>query len=112
MLGAPEVHFLVVLWFESARVLVGQGNMAWEETRRIHRFDDLSFTREDKFLEQAVLAKTRVATDFWLGVFQTFCAEKGINIDLATCSASDSDDCLKKFYGRLRTKKGLDIPKG
>lgn len=113
MLGAPEVYFLaLVLWFESARVLVGQGNMAWEETRRIHRFDDLSFAQEDKLLEQAVPAKTRVATDFWLGVFQTFCAEKGINIDLATCSASDLDDCLKKFYGGLRTKKGLTYQKG
>ena len=37
--------------------------MAWEETRRIHRFDDLSFVQEDKLLEQAVPAKTRVATD-------------------------------------------------
>ena len=93
MLGAPEVYFLaLVLWFESARVLVGQGNMAWEETRRIHQFDDLSFAQEDKLLEQAVPVKTRVATDFLLGVFQTFCAEKGINIDLATCSASDLDD--------------------
>ena len=100
MLGAPEVYFLaLVLWFESARVLVGPGNMAWEETRRIHQFDDLSFAQEDKLLEQAVLAKTHVATDFSLSVFQTFCAEKGINIDLATCSASDLDDCLKKFYG-------------
>ena len=113
MLGAPEVYFLaLVLWFEYARVLVGQGNMAWQETRRIHRFDDLSFAQEDKLLEQAVLAKTRVATDFSLSVFQTFCAEKGINIDLATCSASDLDDCLKKFYGGLRTKKGLTYQKG
>ena len=113
MLGAPEVYFLaLVLWFEYARVLVGQGNMAWQETRRIHRFDDLSFAQEDKLLEQAVLAKTRVATDFSLSVFQTFCTEKGINIDLATCSASDLDDCLKKFYGGLRTKKGLTYQKG
>ena len=86
--------------------------MAWEETRCIHRFDALSFAQEDKLLEQAVPAKTCIATDFWLGVFQTFCAEKGINIDLATCSASDLDDCLKKFYGGLRTKKGLTYQKG
>ena len=112
MLGASEVYFLpLILWFVSARILVGQGNMAWQETRRIHRFDDLSFAQEDKLLEQAVPAKTCVAPDFWLGVFQTFCAEKGINIDLATCSASDLDDCLK-LYGGLRTKKGLTYQKG
>ena len=64
MVGAPEVYFLaLVLRFESAHVLVGQGNMAWEETRLIHRFDDLSFAQEDKLLEQAVPAKTRVATE-------------------------------------------------
>ena len=57
-------------------------------------------------------AKTRVATDFWLRVFQIFCAEKGNNFDLATCSASDLDDCLKKFYGGLRTKKGVTYQKG
>ena len=79
--------------------------MADEVVRR-HRFDDFTESQQETLVAAAVPLKTKQATDFWWGVFQSFCREKGISVDVTTISAGALADILKKFYGGLRTKKG------
>ena len=74
-------------------------------TRR-HRFDDLFASQEASLLQEAVPHKTMRANQFWVRTLLSFCREKGILLDLSTCSAETLDDCLKKFYFSLKTKKG------
>ena len=42
----------------------------------------------------------------WVTTFDVFCREQGLVIDLATCSATELNDALCKFYPALRTKNG------
>ncbi len=85
--------------------------MSWDEPKRIHRFDDLSKSQEEKLLHDAVPEKTRSANSFWVGVLQSFCLEKQIKLDLKTCSAEELEDCLRQFYPGLKTKKGSTYQK-
>ena len=57
-------------------------------------------------VEQSVPLNTRRAIDVWVSVFDDFCKEKNIEIDLTTCSAVDLNKALCHFYPSLRTKKG------
>ena len=80
--------------------------MAFEEIGRIHRFDDVTLSQEAQLLADAVPDKTKQANEFWLRVLRSFCREKNIVLDLRTCSAEDLNECLKKLYAGLRTRKG------
>ena len=79
--------------------------MSSNTPKRIHRFDDAA-PQEQKLVEDAVPEQTRTATNFWLSVFQCFCREKQVQFNLKTCLAEELDDCLRKFYQGLKTKKG------
>ena len=59
-----------------------------------------------QLLEKAVPENTRKSTLMWVTTFDAFCREQGLVIDLATCSATELNDALCKFYPALRTKKG------
>ena len=59
-----------------------------------------------QLLEKAVPENTRKSTLMWVTTFDAFCREQGLVIDLATCSATELNDVLCKFYPALRTKKG------
>ena len=72
---------------------------------RRHRFDDLSASQEASLLQEALPHKTMRANQFWLRILLSFFKEKGILLDLSMCSAETLDDCLKKFYFGLNTKK-------
>ena len=80
--------------------------MAFEEIGRIHRFDDVTLSQEAQLLADAVPDKTKQANEFWLRVLRSFCREKNIVLDLRTCSAEDLNECLKKLYAGIRTRKG------
>ena len=72
-----------------------------------HRFAEVSDSQEAAMLEQAVPDATKHATKFWMSVFNSFCHEKGLTLDLTSCSAVELDGVLGKFYAGLRTKTGL-----
>ena len=57
-------------------------------------------------MHDAVPDQARAANSFWIGVLASFCREKKIGLELATCSAEELDECLRKFYGGLRAKTG------
>ena len=80
--------------------------MADEEVQRRHRFNDFTESQQQTLVAAAVPQKTKQATDFWWGVFESFCREKCVSVDVKTISASALADVLKKFYGGLTTKKG------
>lgn len=79
---------------------------SFKEVTPIHRFQDLSSSQEKELLHDAVAPKTRQANKYWLGIFESFCREKNIAIDLGRCSAEDLNEVVTKFYAGLRTKKG------
>ena len=72
--------------------------MSGDTPKRIHQFDDASASQERKLVEDAIPEQTRTATNFWVGVFECFCREKQVEIDLKTCLAEELDDCLRTFY--------------
>ena len=80
--------------------------MADEQVQRRHRFNDFTESQQQTLVAAAVPQKTKQATDFWWGVFESFCREKCVSVDVKTISASALADVLKKFYGGLTTKKG------
>ena len=80
--------------------------MADEEVQRRHRFNNFTESQQQTLVAAAVPQKTKQATDFWWGVFESFCREKCVSVDVKTISASALADVLKKFYGGLTTKKG------
>ena len=57
-------------------------------------------------IDASVPETTKVSTDFWLGVFRSFCDQQGITIDLKKCSPSEFDAALSQFYVGLRKKNG------
>ena len=60
----------------------------------------------NQLLKEAVPPNTRKSTDMCVSVFNKFCSEQDINLDLAICSANELNDALCKFYPSLRTKAG------
>lgn len=77
-----------------------------ELVRQRHRFNDFTESQQQTLVAAAVPQKTKQATDFWWGVFESFCREKCMPVDVSTISASALAEILKKFYGGLTTKKG------
>ena len=70
------------------------------------RFGEVSEDAELQALDAWTPMSTKTATTFWLGVFESFCVEKEIVLDLKSCSASELDEVLGKFYLGLRMKNG------
>ena len=70
------------------------------------RFGEVSEDAELQALDARTPMSTKTATTFWLSVFESFCVEKEIVLDLKSCSASELDEVLGKFYLGLRMKNG------
>ena len=51
-------------------------------------------------------SSTKTATAFSVRVFRSFCDESGISINLNTCSGSELNDVLCRFYLGVRNKNG------
>ena len=68
------------------------------------RFGEVSEDAELQALDARTPMSTKTATTFWLGVFESFCVEKEIVLDLKSCSANELDEVLGKFYLGLRMK--------
>ena len=66
------------------------------------RFGEVSEDAELQASDARAPMSTKTATTFWLGVFESFCVEKEIVLDLKSCSASELDEVLGKFYLGLR----------
>ena len=75
-------------------------------SENVKRFAVKSDSDIDLLLKEAVPMNTRKSTDMWVGVFQKFCKEQDIDLDLATCSATELNSALCKFYPSLRMKSG------
>ena len=58
------------------------------------RFGEVSEDAELQALDARTPMSTKTATTFWLGVFESFCVEKEIVLDLKSCSASELDEVL------------------
>ena len=71
------------------------------------RFAEVNDADWAKVVEDAIPQNTKASTAFWLNVFENFCAEKDISIDLTKYSAQDFTDALSRFYVSMRTKQGL-----
>ena len=71
-------------------------------SENVKRFAVKSDSDIDLLLKEAVPMNTRKSTDMWVGVFQKFCKEQDIDLDLATCSATELNSALCKFYPSLR----------
>ena len=71
------------------------------------RFAEVNDADLAKVVEDAIPQNTKASTAFWLNVFESFCAEKDISIDLTKCSAQDFNDALSLFYVSMRTKQSL-----
>ena len=70
------------------------------------RFAEASEKDVAQVVEDAVPTATKKATSFWLDVFSSFIAESGIHLDLKTCSATELNGVLGRFYVSLRNKEG------
>ena len=70
------------------------------------RFADVSKEDRDKLLYDAVPKSTRVATAFWIRVFEDFCKSQKIVCDLESVDEDSLVDVLEKFYCSLRKKDG------
>ena len=70
------------------------------------RLGEVSEDAEVQALDARTPMSTKTATTFWLGVFESFCVEKEIVLDLKSCSASELDEVLGKFDLGLRMKNG------
>ena len=88
-----------------ARTIMGEPP---ENRARFAKVNDADLA---KVVEDAIPQNTKASTDFWLNVFESFCAEKDISIDLTKCSAQDFSDALSRFYVSMRTKQGLVFKK-
>ena len=78
----------------------------WSPARRKHALGEVSEDAELQALDARTPMSTKTATTFWLGVFESFCVEKEIVLDLKSCSASELDEVLGKFHLGLRMKNG------
>ena len=56
--------------------------------------------------EARVPNSTKTATAFWVRVLKAFCSESGTPLDLTTCSPSELNDVLCRFYIGVRNKNG------
>ena len=74
-----------------------------EKKARIAEVNDADLA---KVVDDAVLRNSKTSTAFWLSVFESFCAEKDISIDLTSCSAPEFNDALSRFCLSMRTKEG------
>lgn len=70
------------------------------------RFAEASENDIAQVLEDAVPKSTKKATSFWVNVFSSFLAESGLRLDLQTCSGTELNDVLGRFYLSLRNKEG------
>ena len=78
-----------------------------EPTEKRARFAEVKDAYLAKVVEDAIPQNTKASTAFWLKVFESFCAEKDLSIDLTKCSAQYFNDVLRRFYVSMRTKQGL-----
>ena len=65
---------------------------SWTAVRELEkpRFDEAPEDELRKqFVEASVPVNTKKATAFWVGVFNDFCKEKQIDVDLKKCSPSE-----------------------
>ena len=69
-------------------------------------FDDESEEELKQLVEASVPVNTKKATAFWIGVFNDFCKEKQIDLDLKKCSPSELNGVLSRFYRGLRMNSG------
>ena len=70
------------------------------------RFGSCTKDELASLVEGAVPKSTKAAAEFWGRVFEDFCKEKRLALDLKTCAVSDMNDVLCQFYKCLRTKAG------
>ena len=70
------------------------------------RFAEASSQLVAKVVEDATPKTTKVGTSFWVAVFNIFCEEKGVDINLESCTTVELNDALSRFFISVRTKKG------
>ena len=84
--------------------------MADEEVQRRHRFNDFTESQQQTLVAAAVPQKTKQATDFWWGVFESFCREK---MRLRRCEdyfCFCFGRCFEKLLRRTNDEERRNIP--
>ena len=78
--------------------------------RAERRFGQSSAGDRLALVREAVPKSTRVATDYWVGVFEKYCQERTppIKVDFETVSASELACVLEGFYADVRRKDVTD----
>ena len=74
--------------------------------RAERRFGQSSAGDRLALVREAVPKSTRVATDYWVGVFEKYCQERTapIKVDFETASASELACVLEGLYTDIRRK--------
>ena len=80
--------------------------MHYEPPFKKPRFGEGSASELQNALSACVPVATATSTEFWIGVFQSFCKEKSVELYLKSCSVADLNEALCSFYVGLRTKNG------
>lgn len=76
------------------------------------RFGQSSAEDRVQIVQNAVPHKTRVATDFWVGVFQSYCKNRhGSYFDFDTGAAEELATILEGYYADVRKKDGTEYKK-
>ena len=66
------------------------------------RHGEVSSSAVDEALNSRVPKATKEANEFWVRVFESFCVEKQLRVDLNTCSPEQLNDALYFFYVGMR----------
>ena len=70
------------------------------------RFGSVTEQQLQRIVDGATPQTTQRTTRFWLSVFNRYCEEKKLVVDLAKCTASELNDVLKFFYVEVRNAEG------
>ena len=76
-------------------------------SRKKHWFAEASSQLVAMAVEDVTPKSTKIETSFWVALLNSFCEEKGVGINLETCTVAELNDALSRFYAvSLRTKEG------
>jgi len=97
-------HLLLAVFFRLLLLEMDeQESVAPAKKRRFTAVSDADLARAE---DARVPSSTKTATAFWIRTFKSFCDESDISINLSTCSGSELNDVLCRFYLGLRNKNG------
>ena len=72
------------------------------------RFPEISGEETQKLAKKAVNKNTVKTTKTWMNVRKSWAESKGFNNDIVKYEAKELDECLSRFFAKIRKSDGLD----